>query len=182
LNALAGFLLHLGLKPDTVTVLGFAGNLIAAWLIARGLLIVGGVLVLFFGLFDAVDGSMARLSGAESRFGAFLDSSLDRFSEIVLFLGILFLSLRIGKISWILPLFLAMSGSLMVSYVRARAQSLGSEAKVGVLTRVERYIVLVPSLLISRPEIGLWVVAILGNLTAIQRIWHVRTCLKGELK
>jgi CDP-diacylglycerol--glycerol-3-phosphate 3-phosphatidyltransferase len=178
LNSIAARLNSLGFSPDLVTVLGVFGNVLAAWFIAKGNLFTGGFLVLFFGLFDAIDGSMARLQGGETKFGAFLDSVLDRYSELVIYFGILVYSLRDSNPVNCLLVFLAASGSVLVSYIRARAQSLGIDTKIGILTRVERYLVIVPSLLFGRLDVGLWVIAILGNFTAFQRIWHVRQQLK----
>ena len=178
LNSIAGLLISIGLSPDLVTIMGVFGNFLAAWFIARGDLFTGGLLVLGFGLFDAIDGSMARLRGGETKFGAFLDSVLDRYSELAIFFGILVFSLRTSDPISCFLVFIAASGSVLVSYIRARAQSLGIDTKIGILTRVERYLVIVPSLLFGRPDVGLWIIAILGNFTAFQRIWHVRQQLK----
>jgi CDP-diacylglycerol---glycerol-3-phosphate 3-phosphatidyltransferase len=178
LNSIASFFNSLGFSPDLVTILGVLGNILAAWFIANGNLLTGGLLVLFFGLFDAIDGSMARLIGGDTKFGAFLDSVLDRYSEIAIFLGILIYSLRVFNPVTCILVFTATAGSLLVSYIRARAQSLGVDSKIGLLTRVERYLVIVPSLLFRRPEIGLWIIAVLGNITAFQRIWNVSKQLK----
>jgi CDP-diacylglycerol--glycerol-3-phosphate 3-phosphatidyltransferase len=178
LNSIAGLLISLGLSADLVTIFGVIGNFFAAWFIARGDLLIGGLLVLGFGLFDAIDGSMARLQGGGTKFGAFLDSVLDRYSELAIFLGLLAFSLRTDDPVSCFLVFLAAAGSLLVSYIRARAQSLGMDTKIGILTRVERYLVIVPSLLLRHPEVGLWIIAILGNITAFQRIWHVRHQLK----
>lgn len=178
LNTIAGFLNSMGFSPDIVTILGVLGNFLAAWFIARGDLFTGGLLVLGFGLFDAIDGSMARLHGGETKFGAFLDSVLDRYSELAIFFGILVFSLRNSNPINCFLVFIAAAGSVLVSYIRARAQSLGVDTKIGILTRVERYLVIVPSLLFGRPDVGLWIIAVLGNITAFQRIWHVRQQLK----
>jgi CDP-diacylglycerol--glycerol-3-phosphate 3-phosphatidyltransferase len=178
LNSIANLLISIGLSADLVTILGVFGNFLAAWFIARGDLFTGGLLVLGFGLFDAIDGSMARLRGGETKFGAFLDSVLDRYSELAIFFGILVFSLRTSDPVSCFLVFIAASGSVLVSYIRARAQSLGIDTKIGILTRVERYLVIVPSLLFGRPDVGLWIIAILGNFTAFQRIWHVRQQLK----
>ena len=178
LNAIAGFFNSIGISPDLMTILGVFGNFLAAWFIAKGDLINGGLFVLFFGLFDAVDGSMARLKGGETKFGAFLDSVLDRYSELAIFFGLLVYSIKNSNSVSCFLVFLAAAGSVLVSYIRARAQALGVDTKIGILTRVERYLVIVPSLLLNRPDIGLWIIAILGNFTAFQRIWHVRQQLK----
>ncbi len=178
LNIVASRLLSIGLTADLVTVLGVFGNFLAAWFIARGELLTGGLLVLGFGLFDAIDGSMARLRGTETRFGAFLDSVLDRYSELAIFFGILVFSIQASNPINCFLVFIAASASVLVSYIRARAQSLGIDARIGILTRVERYLVIVPSLLFNRPDVGLWIIAILGNITAFQRIWYVRQQMK----
>jgi CDP-diacylglycerol---glycerol-3-phosphate 3-phosphatidyltransferase len=178
LNSIAGFINSLGIPPDTVTIVGVVGNLLAAWFIAIGNLFAGGILVLVFGLFDAIDGSMARLKGNESKFGAFLDSVLDRYSELVIFLGLLIYSFRDADPVGSMLVFLAAAGSVLVSYIRARAQSLGVDTKIGILTRVERYLVIVLSLLFGRPGVGMLIIAILANFTALQRIWDVKKQLK----
>ena len=178
LNSIARFFNSTGLSPDMITILGVLGNFLAAWFIANGNLFTGGLLVLGFGLFDAIDGSMARLQGGETKFGAFLDSVLDRYSELAIFFGILIFSLRSSNPLNCFLVFLAAAGSVLVSYVRARAQSLGIDTKIGILTRVERYLVIVPSLLFSRLDVGLWIIAVFGNITALQRIWNVRQQLK----
>ena len=178
LNSIAGFFISIGFSADTITILGVLGNFLAAWFIAQGNLLTGGFLVLGFGLFDAIDGSMARLRGSETKFGAFLDSVLDRYSELAIFFGILVYSIRTYDPVNCSLVFLAAAGSVLVSYIRARAQSLGIDTKIGILTRVERYLVIVPSLLFGRPDIGLWIVAVLAHITAFQRILHVRQQLK----
>jgi CDP-diacylglycerol--glycerol-3-phosphate 3-phosphatidyltransferase len=117
---------------------------------------------------------MARLRGEPSDFGAFVDSVTDRYSELVIFLGLLLYYNSQGDWVSTLGVYLAAAGSVLVSYVRARAQSLGYEAKVGILTRAERYAVLAPSLIFNIPWVGVWIIAVLANITAFQRIIHVR--------
>lgn len=169
-NVLNGF----GLMPNTMTILGLVGNTIGAFLISQGHITLGGILILLMGPIDALDGTMARLRGMAGDFGAFVDSVTDRYSELVIFAGLLYYFLQEGNQLALLLVFFAAAGSVLVSYVRARAQSLGYETKVGILTRLERYLVLAPSLVFNIPEIGIWIVAIFANLTAIQRIYDVR--------
>ena len=164
----------LGVKPDTVTFIGLLGNLIAGFLIATGKLQFGGFCALIMGPVDAVDGALARLSGRESRFGAFLDSVVDRYSEFALFLGLLVHAVRIENDALLLWTFIAASGSVMVSYTRARAESLGEEIKIGILTRVERYLVFVPAMLANLPLLGMVIIGVLAHVTASQRIWQAR--------
>lgn len=174
LDRLAGFLNRLGLMPNTVTIIGLIGNTIGAYFLARGQMTIGGIFILLMGPVDALDGSMARLRGEPSEFGAFVDSVTDRYSELVIFGALLLYYSLQGE--WLLALlaYLSAAGAVLVSYTRARAQSLGFETKVGILTRFERYLVLAPCLVFNIPQVALWILAVLGNLTAIQRIYDVR--------
>ncbi|MEJ2300956.1 MAG: CDP-alcohol phosphatidyltransferase family protein [Anaerolineales bacterium] len=166
--------------PNTITILGLLGNTVGAILLVQGKMTIGGILILLMGPVDALDGTMARLRGESSAFGAFVDSVTDRYSELVIFAGLLIHYLLGGD--WFLAglTYVAASGSVLVSYVRARAQSLGYETKVGVLTRMERYLVLAPSLVINLPVIGLWIIAVLANVTAFQRILDVRRQVRSK--
>lgn len=175
------FLNNLGLMPNTITILGLVGNTIAAYFLMQGNFLVGGLIVLAMGPVDALDGTMARLRGEPKPFGAFVDSVTDRYSELVIFLGLLLYYNQQGDTVSTLGVYLAAGGSVMVSYVRARAQSLGYEAKVGILTRVERYAVLAPTLIFGIPLVGIWIVAVLANITAFQRILHVRRLAHAQM-
>ncbi len=170
----AVFLNKLGVMPNTVTIFGLMGNTIGAILLARGEIMWGGIVILLMGPIDALDGTMARLRGEPTEFGAFVDSVTDRYSELVIFGGLILYYLQRGDWLYVVLAYLAAAGSVLVSYVRARAQSLGHETKVGLLTRMERYLVLVPGLIFHIPEVSLWIIAIFANLTALQRIWDVR--------
>jgi CDP-diacylglycerol---glycerol-3-phosphate 3-phosphatidyltransferase len=174
LDPIGAFLNRLGLYPNTITILGLIGNTIGAIYIALGQMTIGGLLILLMGPVDALDGTMARLRGMASEFGAFVDSVTDRYSELVIFGGLIYYFVDQGDSPATLLVFAAAAGSVLVSYVRARASSLGVETKVGLLTRMERYLVLVPALVFDRPLWGLWIIAILANITALQRIMDVR--------
>jgi CDP-diacylglycerol--glycerol-3-phosphate 3-phosphatidyltransferase len=174
LDTIGSFLNRLGLMPNTVTILGLAGNILGAYFIAVGQIPLGGLLVLAMGPVDALDGTMARLRGEPSNFGGFVDSVTDRYSELVIFGGLLIYFLGQGNQLACLLTFFAASGSVMVSYVKSRAETQGFECKIGILTRVERYLVLAPLLVFNLPVIALWIIAVLANVTAIQRIYHVR--------
>jgi CDP-diacylglycerol--glycerol-3-phosphate 3-phosphatidyltransferase len=163
-----------GLSPNTLTLIGLLLNVIVAAVIALGHPWAGGVLLLLASAFDMLDGAVARASDAVTRFGGFFDSTLDRYSEIVVFLGLLVYLLgtpeaRVGS----LLVFAAAVGSLMISYARARAEAAGYAASVGVLPRPERVILLAISLLVGHPLWALWVLAILTHVTAAMRIAHV---------
>lgn len=175
LDPLGGFFNKLGLTPNMMTLLGLMGNTVGAYYLAMGHMLTGGILVLLMTPIDALDGTMARLRGESSDFGAFVDSVSDRYSELIIYGGLLYHFLNLGEPLGGLLVFGAAVGSVLVSYVKARAEGLGYEAKVGLLTRVERYIVLAPSLVFNQLYIGLGIIAVFANITAIQRIWHVRS-------
>lgn len=174
LDPVAALLNRIGLMPNTVTILGLVGNAIGTYLLATGRITAGGIVILLMGPIDALDGTMARLRGEPTDFGAFVDSVTDRYSEMVIFLGLMIYFLQQQNQLACVLVFLAAAGSLMVSYIRARAQAVGMDTKVGVFTRVERFIVLAPCLIINQPMIALWAIAILANFTALQRIYDVR--------
>lgn len=174
LELCGGLLNRLGLMPNTITIMGLIGNTLGAVFLARGQMTVGGIIILLMGPVDALDGTMARLRGDPTDFGAFVDSVTDRYSELVIFGGLLFYFLQQGERLPAVLAYVAAAGSVMVSYARARAQSLGHETKIGILTRMERYLVLVPGLVFNIPVVALWILAVLANFTAIQRIVDVR--------
>ena len=173
LDSIASLMNRAGLTPNSVTLIALLGNFVAAILISLGWIQIGGFLVLLMGPLDAVDGSMARLRNQVSPFGAFLDSISDRYSELMVLGGLLIYYTRLADWRLCLLAYFAAVGSVMVSYTRARGEGLGFSVKIGLLTRVERYLVMAPSLIFNIPIVGLWVIAIFGNFTALQRIWQV---------
>lgn len=179
LDPFGAFFNRIGLMPNTMTILGLLGNTIGAVLLSQGIMTSGGLIILAMGPIDALDGTMARLRGEPSEFGAFVDSVTDRYSELVIFGGLLIYYVQHGNWVAVLVTYLAASGSVLVSYVRARASSLGYDTKVGILTRMERYLVLAPTLVFNIPLVGLWIIAILANITALQRIWDIRRKTHG---
>lgn len=174
LDPIGAFLNRIGLMPNTMTILGLVGNTVGAIFLAQGKMTIGGLIILAMGPVDALDGTMARLRGEPSEFGAFVDSVTDRYSELVIFGGLLIYYFQQGDWTAALVTYVAAGGSVLVSYVRARASSLGFDTKVGILTRMERYLVLAPTLVLDIPLVGLWIIAILANITALQRIWDIR--------
>lgn len=174
LDGIAAFLNKLGLKPNMVTAAGLVGNLIAALLIAYGKLTWGGLVAMLVGPLDALDGTMARMRNESGRYGAFVDSVTDRYSEIALYGGLLVYFNKTGTWQDALLVFFAAVGSIMVSYTRARAEALNYSAKIGLLTRAERYIVLIPGIIFGFTHISLWILAVLTHVTALQRFWYVR--------
>ena len=161
-------------SPNALTVAGLLLNVGVAAVIASGNLILGGVLVLIAGAFDALDGAVARATGQTSAFGGFLDSTVDRYSEAVVFAGLLIYLTRTdaGTIPVLLT-YATIVGSLMISYTRSKAEAIGIRGDVGVAQRLERVVILAVALLISQPVWGLWLLAILTHITAVHRIVHV---------
>ena len=174
LDPIGAFFNRLGIMPNTMTLVGLLGHTIAAFFLFQGKMLVGGLIILAMAPIDALDGTMARLRGEPSSFGAFVDSVSDRYSELVIFLALMIFYAQQGEWLNCIVVYTAAAGSVLVSYIRSRAESLGYEANVGILTRLERYVVLVPTLILNVPMVGLWIVAVMANLTAIQRILHVR--------
>lgn len=182
LDTLGAFFNRLGVHPNTMTLLGLFGNTLGAVLLATGNITWGGIVILLMGPIDALDGTMARLRGEPSNFGAFVDSVTDRYSELAILGGLMvFYALQLNWVA-VLLIYFAAAGSVLVSYTKARAESLGFEAKVGILTRVERFLVLAPCLIFNIPMVALWILAVLTNVTAVQRIWHVRTQAYAQRK
>lgn len=174
LDPIALFFIRIGLTPNSMTILGLVGNTIGAYFLSQGQMLVGGLLILAMGPVDSLDGTMARLRGEATNFGAFVDSVTDRYSELVIFGGLLIYYLQLGDWLSCAAIYAAAAGSVLVSYVRARGTSLGFDTKIGILTRMERFIVLAPALIFNYPMVGVWIIAILANITAVQRIIDVR--------
>ncbi|MCX7670431.1 MAG: CDP-alcohol phosphatidyltransferase family protein [Anaerolineae bacterium] len=170
IHPLARLLTRLGFHPNTVTLLGFALNIVVAAILAAGHLRLAGALAIFTLAFDAVDGTMARTQGKVSRFGAFLDSTLDRWTELLLYTALIWYYLNAGHKSGVLLAAAALGTSFMVSYARARAEGVGFTCKEGVFTRFERLLVLIIGLLSGLLLWALALIAALAGITAIQRI------------
>jgi CDP-diacylglycerol--glycerol-3-phosphate 3-phosphatidyltransferase len=161
-----------GLSPNAVTIAGVVITLFGAAAFVMGYLRLAGILTLLGGFCDTLDGSIARTSGRASRFGALLDSAVDRYAEFIMYLGIGAYFILFEDYSTAAGNFLALCGSFMVSYTRARAESLGFEAKLGFMQRPERIVLIGLGALIHITvfKIAIWLVAVLSNYTALQRI------------
>ncbi len=181
LQAAARFFQRLGLSPNQLTLAGLVLQAGVAVILALGYLPLGGLLLIFSAIFDAFDGSLARMTGRASRFGAFFDATLDRYAEALVLFGLLvYFTGQPASRTEVLLIYAAIVGSLLVSYARAKAESLRIPCTSGILTRAERVALLVIGLLLADWQplamlpatltIVLWVLAILSNLTAIQRI------------
>jgi CDP-diacylglycerol--glycerol-3-phosphate 3-phosphatidyltransferase len=175
IDPIVTLLARLHVSPDALTILGMSLHFLYAWLIANGHMIFAGIAILVFIPLDALDGSLARKIGRiDGNFGAFLDSTSDRIAEIILFAGYIYYYGTRDDLWLTAAAYLALTGSIMVSYTRSRAEALGLSCKVGILTRVERYVVIVVTLVIDRPEWGLVILAIGTYFTFLQRVLHVR--------
>ncbi|NLX35284.1 MAG: CDP-alcohol phosphatidyltransferase family protein [Chloroflexi bacterium] len=173
-------LCSIGIKANTVTLLGGLFNIVVGVVIAFGRLPLGGALLILAAGFDALDGSMARQLGRPTRFGAFLDSTLDRVSEIAIFGGLLWHYMAQGQALYVLLSFLALAGSVLVSYTRARAEGLDIECKVGWFTRVERSLLTIVALIADVMPYALWVLVVGTWFTSGQRMWHVYRVVRDE--
>ncbi len=180
LDTVGGFLIKIGLTPMAITIIGVIGNFISAFFIANGQIWVGGLIMLIMTPFDALDGTMARLKGESSEWGAFVDSVSDRYSELAILGGLVYYFATQGNVSATVATFAAAAGSVLVSYTKARASSLNFDADTGLLTRVERYLILAPLLVFNQPAAAVWIIAVLSNITALQRIWRVRRQAHGR--
>jgi CDP-diacylglycerol---glycerol-3-phosphate 3-phosphatidyltransferase len=173
---MARVLERLGLTPNGVTLLGLALNFGVAVVLALGYTTWGGWLLLLAGAFDALDGALARQMNRKTRFGGFLDSTCDRYAEASIFLGLMMPFLRAGPQGQmqVILIFVTLVGSILVSYTRARAEGLGLDCKVGLLTRLERFLIMAAALILNQVTLALWFLAVLTHFTAMQRIAYVR--------
>jgi CDP-diacylglycerol---glycerol-3-phosphate 3-phosphatidyltransferase len=170
ITRIVGWLALSRIHPNVLTFLGLVINIIAAFLFARGSFRWAGVVVIGAGLFDMVDGRVARATDRVTRFGGFFDSVLDRYSDLALFMGLLVYYASINRFFYIVLTAIVMTGSVMVSYVRARAECTIPKCKVGFLERPERVVLIIIGALFNRMAPVLWVIAVLSNLTVIHRM------------
>ena len=173
-NPFTSILNKIGITPNALTIIGLAVSLGAAYIIATGHFFIGGILVLLSGLFDLLDGTLARFNKQATSFGAVLDSTVDRISEAAIFCGLLLYFMSKGSNLEIILIFLVIIGSFLVSYVRARAEGLKLECKVGWFTRTERVVVLTIGLLLNQILIVLWILAVFVYVTVFQRLYYLR--------
>ncbi|NWF78109.1 MAG: CDP-alcohol phosphatidyltransferase family protein [Chloroflexi bacterium] len=172
-NPIVGILGKSGITPNALTLINLALNIVAAYVIATGHFLPGGVLVLVSGLFDLLDGALARFTRQTTKFGAILDSTVDRISEAAILCGLLIWHLARGGNLEIMLIFAVLIGSFLVSYIRARAEGLGWQCQVGLFTRAERVIVLAIGLLVNQIFIALCVLAVFVFITVVQRLIYL---------
>ena len=162
----------LHVHPNILTLAGFVINIVATVLFAKGLFLWAALVVLFAGIFDMLDGAVARRTQRATKFGAFFDSVIDRYSDVVLLMGLVIWYAKMNRIFYVGLTAMVLIGSIMTSYTRARAESLIPACKVGFLERPERIVLLIIGGLGNRMSAVLWVMAILSNWTVAQRIWY----------
>jgi phosphatidylglycerophosphate synthase len=160
------------INPNVLTFIGMAINGVAAYLFAYGFFGWAGATVILAGIFDLTDGRVARFTGRVTPFGGFFDSVMDRYSDLVLLIGLLVYYGRVNRFTYVTLVAVAMIGSVMVSYARARAENSIPSCKVGFLERPERVVLIIIGALSGRMEPVLWVIAVISNLTVIHRMVH----------
>jgi len=182
-DPIVGILSRSGITPNALTFVNLALNIAAAYVIATGHFLLGGILVLVAGLFDLLDGALARFIKQTTKFGAILDSVADRISEAAILCGLLIWYIpQEGASLEIVLIFVVLVGSFLVSYIRARAEGLGWQCQVGLFTRAERVIVLAIGLLINQIFIVLCVLVVFVFFTVVQRLVYLwkQTKIKGD--
>lgn len=170
INRIVRWLALSKIHPNVLTFLGLVINIYAAWLFSQGSLRWAGVVVLGAALFDMVDGRVARETNQVTRFGGFFDSVIDRYSDLALFMGLLVYYASINRFFYIVLTAVVMTGSVMISYTRARAENVIPKCKVGFLERPERVVLIIIGALFLRMAPVLWVIAVLSNVTVIHRM------------
>ena len=181
INAIVRWLALSKIHPNVLTFLGLLINIWAAWLFAAGSFRWAGVVVTGAAIFDMVDGRVARATSQVTRFGGFFDSVVDRYSDLALYMGLLVYYASINRFFYIVLTAVVMTGSVMVSYTRARAENTIPKCKVGFLERPERIVLIIIGALFGRMAAVLWVIAVLSNLTVIHRMiytWREATRLE----
>jgi CDP-diacylglycerol--glycerol-3-phosphate 3-phosphatidyltransferase len=175
LDLLVRLALKLNIHPNALTTAGFLLSCASAYLVATGMYRIAACLLLLGGMFDNIDGLFARATNKVTKFGALYDSTLDRYSEVIFFFGMAFYFIRNGWYLTSVFVAIGLGGSLMVSYIRARAEGLGYDCKIGLMQRPERIVLLSAGGLIHLYALvtAVWIIAILSNFTAIQRLLYV---------
>jgi CDP-diacylglycerol--glycerol-3-phosphate 3-phosphatidyltransferase len=176
-------LMRRDVNPNTLTAIGLGINVVAAVAFAQGAHRLAGAVLFLAGMFDVLDGAYARKAGKVTRFGAFYDSTIDRYSDVVVFLGIIYYYAfgegegltPGGRRLYVVVTGLALMGSVLTSYVRARAENIIPECHVGFLERAERTVLIIIVALASNVYMGMWIIAVLSQLTVLRRVIHFRT-------
>jgi CDP-diacylglycerol--glycerol-3-phosphate 3-phosphatidyltransferase len=177
LRAIINASVALGIHPNTLTLIGVLVNVGAAWALARDRFVLAGVIMIVANIFDFIDGKVAHITGKQSDFGAFWDSTLDRFSDLALFTGLIWLYANLGRKGYVLVATMALIFSIMTSYARARAESLIDKCKVGFMERPERIVLFMIGAFTDRMAGVLWVIFVLSIVTVADRIYYTYLAL-----
>ena len=179
LRAIINLCVELRVHPNTLTLIGSIVNVGAAWALGFGRFMLAFVMMLVANIFDFIDGKVAHLAQLQSEFGAFWDSTLDRFSDLALLTGLIFLYSKLGRSDYVMVAALALIFSIMTSYARARAESLVKRCKVGFMERPERIVLFMIGALTNRMAGVLWVILVLSTLAVANRIYYTYLALNG---
>jgi CDP-diacylglycerol--glycerol-3-phosphate 3-phosphatidyltransferase len=179
LRAIIRACVKLRIHPNTLTLIGVIVNVAAAWALALGRFVLAGVIMIVANIFDFIDGKVAYELRLQSRFGAFWDSTLDRFSDLALLTGLIFLYSKLGRSDYVMVAALALIFSIMTSYARARAESLVERCKVGFMERPERIVLFMIGAFTNRMAGVLWVILVLSVLAVANRIYYTYLALNS---
>jgi CDP-diacylglycerol--glycerol-3-phosphate 3-phosphatidyltransferase len=180
LRAIIGACVALRIHPNVLTLVGVIINFVAAWQFAMGRFATGGFIILVANIFDFIDGKVAEAANQASDFGGFWDSVMDRFSDISLFVGLIYLYAQQGRTDYVMIAAFAMMFSVMTSYTRARAESMIAKCKVGFMERPERIVLVIIGAFTNRMAAVLWVILVLSVVTVIDRIYFTWRELKTQ--
>ena len=179
LRGIIAALIFLRIRPNHLTFLGFLMSIVVAFVFATGQFKLAGVLLIVAGLFDMVDGMVARQLDEETPFGAFFDSIMDRYSDLIMYLGLVIYYGSVDRINYVVLVGIVMMGSVLTSYARARAECLIPKCKVGFLERPERIVLLIIGSFYYMDPV-LWVIAVLSNWTVVHRILYTRAEIRKK--
>src|SRR5262245_38377489 len=179
LRAIIAACVRLRIHPNTLTLIGVLVNIAAAWALGYGKFLMAGVIMIVANIFDFIDGKVAHQLQLQSRFGAFWDSTLDRFSDLALLTGLIFLYSKLGRSDYVMVAALTLIFSIMTSYARARAESLVEKCKVGFMERPERIVLFMIGAFTNRMAAVLWVILVLSILAVANRIYYTYLALNN---
>src|SRR5579864_6457268 len=179
LRAIIRACVALRIHPNVLTFVGVVINVAAAWALGLGQFLLAGVIMIAANVFDFIDGKVAHQLQLQSRFGAFWDSTLDRFSDLALLVGLIFLYSKLGRSDYVMVAALTLIFSIMTSYARARAESLVQKCKVGFMERPERIVLFMIGAITNRMGAVLWVILVLSILAVADRIYYTYLALNG---
>ncbi len=180
LRAIISASVALGIHPNVLTLIGVLINIVAAWTLAVDQFLLAGAIMIVANIFDFIDGKVAHITGKQSQFGAFWDSTLDRFSDLALFTGLIWLYSKLGRTDYVLITTLTLIFPIMTSYARARAESLIEKCKVGFMERPERIVLFMIGAFTNRMAAVLWVIGVLSVFTVADRIIYTYLELRGR--